>query len=510
MKNSTNVLVASDQGIQGRLDFIGLNEKGCEDLRQLKPLIERELPKGLDRFYETVSKTPEARKFFSSEKHMTGAKGAQLNHWESIASGCFNEDYVERVRTIGAVHARIGLEPRWYIGGYGLLVEQLVHAIIKERWPAGGLLSRKKGSAAEVSSLVVSLIKAVMLDMDLSISVYIEQGEETKKKAEQEAIASERKLVIDSFGQAMEQIAAKNLGYRVDDDLPEAYASLTRDFNNALEQLADIIDRIGGSADQINSGSEEIRAAADNLSKRAEQQAAAVEETAAAVEEITVTVKSSTARAEEAGNMVERTRMNAEHSGDVMKQAVTAMALISKSSEDISRIIGVIDEIAFQTNLLALNAGVEAARAGEAGRGFAVVAQEVRELAQRSAAAAKEIKELITTSGEQVKSGVSLVSETGKALDGIAGEVQEIAKNVHAIIGAAREQSGALQEINTSIAAVDKGTQQNAAMAEEMTASSHSLVSEVAEISAMLRAFQTGRKGAHLKVVSNAVRSARA
>ncbi|MBU2484885.1 MAG: globin-coupled sensor protein, partial [Alphaproteobacteria bacterium] len=113
MKNSTHAEVASDQDMRGRLDFIGLNEKGCADLRQLKPLIERELPKGLDRFYETVSKTPEARRFFSSEKHMSGAKGAQLRHWESIASGCFNEDYVERVRTIGAVHARIGLEPRW-------------------------------------------------------------------------------------------------------------------------------------------------------------------------------------------------------------------------------------------------------------------------------------------------------------------------------------------------------------------------------------------------------------
>jgi methyl-accepting chemotaxis protein len=172
-------------------------------LRQLKPLIERELPKGLDRFYETVSKIPEARSFFSSEKHMGGAKGAQLRHWESIASGRFDEDYVERVRTIGAVHARIGLEPRWYIGGYGLLVEHLIHAIIKEHWPAGGMLSRKKGSAEELSSLIVSLLKAVMLDMDLSISVYIEQGEEAKKKAEQEAIANERSLVIDSFGHAM-------------------------------------------------------------------------------------------------------------------------------------------------------------------------------------------------------------------------------------------------------------------------------------------------------------------
>ncbi|MFZ2102144.1 MAG: methyl-accepting chemotaxis protein, partial [Oricola sp.] len=214
-------------------------------------------------------------------------------------------------------------------------------------------------------------------------------------------------------------------------------------------------------------------------------------ETAAAVEEITAAVKSSAGRAEEAGALVARTRKNAEQSGDVVRKAVDAMGRISKSSDDISRIIGVIDEIAFQTNLLALNAGGEAARAGDAGKGFAVVAQEVRELAQRSAAAAKEIKQLITASGEQVKNGVSLVDETGRALETIASEVEEIATNVDAIIESAREQSGGLQEINVAISSVDQGTQQNAAMAEQLTASSHSLGNEVTSINDMLQAFTT-------------------
>ena len=162
--------------------------------------------------------------------------------------------------------------------------------------------------------------------------------------------------MVETFGNAMARVAANDLSYRIDENLPDAYLSLSRDFNEALEQLAGTIDRIGASADRINSGSEEMRSAADNLSRRTEKQAAAIEQTAAAVEEITATVKSSTMRAEGAGKLVDRTRQNAEKSGDVMKQAVTAMDLINSSSEDISRIIGVIDEIAFQTNLLALNA----------------------------------------------------------------------------------------------------------------------------------------------------------
>jgi len=481
-----------EQDISGRLSFLGIDSKSAENIRRLKPIVERELPIGLDRFYETVRKTPETRKFFSSDDHMRGAKNAQIGHWGSITTGEFDENYVSRVRTIGSVHAKIGLEPRWYIGGYGLLIEQLVQGVLRDYWPAGGVFAKKTGSADETADLLSSLLKAVMLDMDLSISVYMEQAEEAKKKAQEDAIAAERKMVVDVFGKAMERVAAKDISYRVDDDLPEAYTTLKENFNNALAQLADTIESIGGSAETIHSGSDEIKAAADDLSRRAEQQAASVEETAAAVEEITAAVKSSAERAEQAGQLVGRTRKNAEQSGEVVRKAVEAMDRISKSSDDISRIIGVIDEIAFQTNLLALNAGVEAARAGDAGKGFAVVAQEVRELAQRSAAAAKEIKQLITTSGDEVKSGVSLVDETGKALETIVTEVQEIATNVEAIIESAREQSTGLEEINASVSTIDKGTQQNAAMSEELTASSHSLGQEVMTINEMLREFSTG------------------
>lgn len=494
MNTHNSMAERSDQDIRGRLAFLGIDQRSTADLQRLRPIIERELPKGLDRFYDTVRNTPETRRFFSSDEHMNRAKSAQIGHWGAIATGRFDQDYVNRVRTIGSVHARIGLQPRWYIGGYALLVEQLVQAILEEHWPKSGLLGRKQVSSGETAALLVSFFKAVMLDMDLSISVFIDEAEEAKKKAQQEAIAAERRMVVGAFGQAMARMADKDLTYRIEDDLPEAYTALADDFNNALAELASTINDIGGAARQIDSGSSEIRSAADDLSKRAEQQAAAVEETAAAVEQITSAVRSSTGRAEETGQLVEKTRKDAEHSGEVVRNAVDAMGRIAKSSEDISRIIGVIDDIAFQTNLLALNAGVEAARAGDAGKGFAVVAQEVRELAQRSANAAKEIKQLITTSSNEVKSGVAQVSETGKALETIVAAVREISTNVVSIIESAREQSGGLEEINTSIGSIDQGTQQNAAMSEELTASSYSLGREVESINAMLREFRTGRR----------------
>jgi methyl-accepting chemotaxis protein len=157
MKAQSSNTASPDQDISGRLAFIGIDEKSSKDLLKLKPIIERELPGGLDRFYDIVRSVPEARKRFSSDQHMSKAKNAQLGHWGSIASGRFDEDYVNRVRTIGSVHARIGLEPRWYIGGYGLLVEHMVRGLMKDYWPAGGMFAKNKTSADEASDLVVSL-----------------------------------------------------------------------------------------------------------------------------------------------------------------------------------------------------------------------------------------------------------------------------------------------------------------------------------------------------------------
>ena len=168
------------------------------------------------------------------------------------------------------------------------------------------------------------------------------------------------------------------------------------------------------------------------------------------------------------------------------------MAQIEQSSAQISRIIGVIDEIAFQTNLLALNAGVEAARAGEAGRGFAVVASEVRALAQRSADAAKEIKTLISTSALQVNQGVGLVGETGKVLERIVTQVTEMSELVGRIADSAHEQSTGLAEVNTAVNHMDQAVQQNAAMVEESTAASHSLADEGKRLAGLVARFSLG------------------
>ncbi|MGO8024819.1 methyl-accepting chemotaxis protein [Rhizobium leguminosarum] len=324
----------------------------------------------------------------------------------------------------------------------------------------------------------------------------VSDSERRDREAQKAREASELDRAVTALGDGLRRLAAGDLASHIAEPFVAHLDALREDFNNSVEKLNETLHTVGANARAIGAGANEIRSSADQLSQRTEQQSASVEETAAALEEITTTVRDAAKRAEEASQLVARTRLGAEKSGEVVRKAVSAMQQIEKSSGEISNIIGVIDDIAFQTNLLALNAGVEAARAGDAGKGFAVVAQEVRELAQRSAKAAKEIKALISTSGSHVQTGVSLVGETGKALDSIVQEVQEINQHVHAIAEASREQSIGLQEINTAVNTMDQGTQQNAAMVEESTAASHNLATEATALNNLLGQFRlTGTGG---------------
>ena len=320
----------------------------------------------------------------------------------------------------------------------------------------------------------------------------IYEEERARNEALREAAAQEQAAVVDALGEALEHLKQGDLTYRVDAAFPGDYEKLKTDFNAAMGQLQDAMGVVVSNVRSIRSGTAEISQASDDLSRRTEQQAASLEETAAALDQITATVRRTASGAKQAAEVVLAARGDAQKSGEVVQNAISAMGEIEQSARQISQIIGVIDEIAFQTNLLALNAGVEAARAGDAGRGFAVVASEVRALAQRSAEAAKEIKGLITASTTQVGSGVSLVGQTGEALSRIVGRVAEIDGLVSEISASAQEQATGLQEVNTAVNQMDQVTQQNAAMVEQSTAASHSLSQEADSLAASIARFRVG------------------
>ncbi|MCO5733405.1 methyl-accepting chemotaxis protein [Rhizobium sp. SSA_523] len=321
-----------------------------------------------------------------------------------------------------------------------------------------------------------------------------EAEEQRRRSAEQERERAQAMAeATDGLAGGLKQLAGGNLSFQLQQAFSPEFESLRTDFNQAVTQLRETMAAVSDATGSIDSGSREISNSADDLSKRTEQQAASLEETAAALDQITTNVSNSTKRAEEARSVAIQANESARHSGDVVANAVSAMGKIEQSSNQISSIIGVIDEIAFQTNLLALNAGVEAARAGEAGKGFAVVAQEVRELAQRSATAAKEIKGLIKNSSGEVASGVKLVSDTGEALKTIEAYIVTINQHMDAIATSAREQSVGLSEVNTAVNQMDQVTQQNAAMVEEANAAGATLAQEAGRLRELISQFDLGR-----------------
>ena len=318
------------------------------------------------------------------------------------------------------------------------------------------------------------------------------EAERARNEADKARAAEEDRVAITALGEGLAAMAAGNLTHRFTAEVAPKAARLKDDFNAAIAQLQEAMAVVVTNVAAIRSGAGEISQAADDLSRRTEQQAASLEETAAALDEITATVNRTASGARQASETVQAAKGDAETSGVVVRDAVGAMGAIEKSAQEISQIIGVIDEIAFQTNLLALNAGVEAARAGDAGRGFAVVASEVRALAQRSAEAAKEIKVLISASTSQVNSGVSLVGQTGEALQRIVSRVAEIDGLVSEIAASAQEQATGLQQVNTAVNQMDQVTQQNAAMVEQSTAASHSLAQEAEALAGSVARFQIG------------------
>jgi methyl-accepting chemotaxis protein len=289
--------------------------------------------------------------------------------------------------------------------------------------------------------------------------------------------------------QAISRLARGDLRHRMPAGSAGVFGAIAREVNEMAESLTRTLRQIDTSSASVSRSSEEIASAAEDLSLRSERSAATLEETAAALSEMTSSVRSVVASTGETQDAVGDINRKTETSNRIVQSAVGAMQEIESSSLSITRIIKVIDDIAFQTNLLALNAGVEAARAGEAGRGFAVVACEVRDLASRSSGAAREIADLIQNSSQSVAKGVALVNEAGQALQEIAVSVQGVAAKVDTIAASSRSISDAISEISNAASELDRVTQRNAGMLSETSSAVKSLESDARLLSSAVAMF---------------------
>ena len=312
---------------------------------------------------------------------------------------------------------------------------------------------------------------------------------------QQQSKAEEQNQVVETVNVALERLRAGDLTVRIDAWMPKAYEGVRDSFNAATETLENLVSEVLERSLSIESEVKEVVASASDLAVRTERQAMTLSEATNDLSALSEKAKLVFHAVEDATASAKQANSSACSSEKIVGEASSVMNSVQAESQEISKIVQVIDELAFQTNLLALNAGVEAARAGEAGLGFSVVASEVRALAQRSADSATEIRDVIERSGAEVERGTVKISESVASLATVLESVSAITEKSSVISVSTKEQGNAVQELNAKIKELDDTTQKNAAMFEETSAACSTLLEATSALRKLTGRFQTGSSG---------------
>ncbi len=494
------------EALQSRLDFLKLDHESAARLAGVRHHVDKHLPLALSAFYDQIKQVPAVAGFFAGQAQMDRAESRQAAHWRAIASGELDAAYYQASAHVGLRHAEIGLEPRWHIGGYGVIFETLMRGIIRDSIDAAltpqiGRFGRKapvdpdhvRAEAERMGESLTDLLKSMLLDVDIGVSAYFDRL--TANAAAEQAAASDKiNRAVTLTGEVLRHVVDGDLDKHITAEFDPEFEQIKQDTNAVVDKLADIVARLRTTSGAVKTATGEILSGANDLADRTTRQAATIEETSAAMDQLAQTVSSNAAKARSARDTSQGVSEIAEAGGSVMHEANEAMQRITASSAKISRIIGMIDDIAFQTNLLALNASVEAARAGEAGKGFAVVAVEVRRLAQSAANASSEVKQLVEQSESEVGDGSRLVADAAEKLTHILEAVHKNAAVMDEIARDSHEQATAIDEMNSAVRHMDEMTQHNAALVEEINAAIEQTEAQASGLDRIVSVFSLGAR----------------
>ncbi|WP_234902433.1 methyl-accepting chemotaxis protein [Agrobacterium larrymoorei] len=484
---------ATGSSLGGRLRFAGLDKDQCDLLRRYRTMLEPHVKAGLRDLMVRFQSMPDCSPSFESENQLDRLHDMQTAHWTVLTDARFDALYAERVKVLSDTESRMGLDPRWHVAGHAVVLENILGGLITSHTPRS-LLPGARKRHQELADAVKAVVRLVMVDTEIAVSLRfnelrIRHNQELARQRE-----DDQSDAVKLLGSALNAFAAGDLTARIEGDVPEAYRELAQAFNSALDKIGNSMSATQASVSNIHAASERLSQEGRAMASFCDEQSRRLSDASETLGTVIGEVRHSSERISAAEAAVSQARNAATESGMAVGEAISAMSDIEQSAEQIGRIIGSIDEIAFQTNLLALNAGIEAARAGESGRGFAVVAQEVRALAQRSADAAREIKNLVNGTKSQVDGGVRMVHRTQEAIEGVVRQVSGVSDMIGDVARCTGENAGSLQNVAIELGTLGSQAQSSSQRLSSSSQEADELHTVILELGRTVREFRIARQ----------------